>query len=73
MGNKQDVCAICGATVHTYDYDPGYGSHSENHQTVKPYQERRINIPEKEDTIYLDVCQECIDKEPSLKSLILRL
>lgn len=72
MSTHQDKCAICNNTVHTYDYDYGYDFHSENHQTVKPYQQRQISIPEKKDTIYVDVCQECIDKEPSLKSLIFR-
>lgn len=72
MTQYEDKCEMCGDVVHTYDYDSGYGEHSHNHLTVKPHEERRIVLPERDQDLTVTVCMECQMKEPSLHSLIKR-
>jgi len=66
----EDRCEMCNDIVHTYEFEDGYGGHSYDHQTLKPYEDRRISLPERENQLTVKVCTECQLKEPSLYSLI---
>lgn len=68
----EERCEVCGKVVKSHMWESGYGSHSYNHKTICPCEERRINVPERQYAFNVLVCQGCIDKEPSLHSLILK-
>jgi hypothetical protein len=68
----QDRCEVCGKIVKSHMYDNEYGGGSYDRKTVAPYEERRIHVPELTYGFDVLVCQDCIDKEPSLHSLIFK-
>lgn len=68
----QEYCEGCGKIVKSRMYDNNYGGGSYDRKTLAPFEERRVHVPEHEGTIDILVCQDCIDKEPSLHSLILK-
>lgn len=66
-------CEICNRVVATDMYDNDYGGIGfYNHKTLLPHQTRHVDVPELKYGFDLLVCQDCIDKEPSLHSLILK-
>ena len=68
----EDICELCGRVVKSHMYENGYDGGSYNWKTKLPHEERRINLPERRYALTVLVCQDCIDKEPSLHSLILK-
>ncbi len=74
MGDEliEDTCEICKRVVKNHMWESGYGGGSYNRNTILPHEERRINVPERQYGFNVLVCQDCIDKEPSLHSVILK-
>ena len=69
----EDKCEICGRVVKTSMYEGGYGGMGYyNFKRILPYEEREIHVPEKSDRITILACLDCINKEPSLHSIILK-
>lgn len=66
-------CEICNRVVATDMYDNDYGGIGfYNHKTLLSHQTRHVDVPELKYGFDLLVCQDCIDKEPSLHLLILK-
>ena len=65
----ENRCEICNKIVKSFMWEKGYGGHSYGHKTVAPYQERKVHVPELEYGFDFLVCQDCIDKEPSLQEI----
>ena len=70
----EERCEICGRIVYSNMYEGGYGGRGYySYKNILVHEERRINLPERDnDALTVLVCQDCIDKEPSLHSLILK-
>jgi len=61
-------CELCNDIVHTYYYEWGYGSHSYNHKTHKPYEDKRIEAPEQ--TFTFKLCMDCTKKVDKIYDLL---
>ena len=61
-------CELCNDIVHTYNYDYGYGEHSYNHKTHKPYEDKRIEAPEA--TFTFKLCMDCTKKVDEIYELL---
>jgi len=60
-------CASCGTIIESYEiYNAGYheGHRSRNYKTLKPYEERKIILPEYKKTFL--ICEDCLP-EKSMK------
>lgn len=69
----EERCEICGRIVYSNMYEGGYGGRGYySYKNILVHEERRINLPERKYALTILVCQDCIDKEPSLHSLILK-
>jgi hypothetical protein len=61
-------CEVCGKHVKSHQEEGGYESRSYNRRTLAPHQERTLEAPE--DSFKVIVCQTCLDKEPTLSSIM---
>jgi len=66
----QYYCQSCGQVIHSHRYDGGYGDHSYDHKTIKPYEEKRFNLPEQKQSMTLEICLDCINKDPTCHNVV---
>jgi hypothetical protein len=74
MTIKYNKCASCNNKIESFDhYDAGYheGYRSRNYTTLIPFEERTIELPEIS-LRYINICEDCINKDPSLKTFRLK-